>query len=109
LQETSAADERLGVFRRGGVRTKHYRASDLEPLLRQAGLKRLSMDRVEYDWSTELSPPTAWMKGPRPWDWLVVARRSSLLSRNRVTAAQLEETAAVEGGEVEGQPIEQEV
>lgn len=46
------------MFRREGVRTKHFRAGDLEPVLRLAGFKLLSLDRVEYDWCTEFHPPT---------------------------------------------------
>lgn len=45
------------------------------------------------------------MKGPRPWDWLAVARKSTLLMRNRLlatSAGQAVGTAREESGEEAG-------
>eukprot|EP00966_Prymnesium_polylepis_P228644 5291321-Prymnesium_polylepis.2 len=83
----SVADEKNGVFCRGGVRTKHFRMGELKAQLKEAGLRSvLSTERVEYSWDTEFDPPIGFLeRDPRvqpPYDWLVVAvkdeRRASV-------------------------------
>jgi hypothetical protein len=34
-----------------------------------------SIEKVEYDWSTEFADPPRWMKDPYPWDWLVLSKK----------------------------------
>jgi hypothetical protein len=31
--------------------------------------------KIEYNWDTEFIKPPKWLKEPRPWDWMVVARK----------------------------------
>ena len=53
-EATSAADEAAGVYRREGVRTKHFRQAELRTLLRRAGFDEVvAVRRVEYGWHTE--------------------------------------------------------
>ncbi|MBK5278376.1 MAG: class I SAM-dependent methyltransferase [Bacteroidia bacterium] len=60
-----------GIVYIDNVPTKHYSASELDVLFTQAGLKITALDKVEYDWDSELESPPKWMKSPYPWDWLV--------------------------------------
>ena len=60
-----------GIFYIDGVPTKHYSASEIEVILKQAGLKVTALEKLEYDWNTEFAEPPKWMKEPYPWDWLV--------------------------------------
>jgi SAM-dependent methyltransferase len=66
---------RDGVLDRGGVRTKHYLREELELLLDSFGWLVDSIDKAEYDWSTEFESPPDWMAAPYPWDWVVRATR----------------------------------
>ena len=79
-EATTASDEQRGVFQRCGVRTQHFRLTELQAALREHGFPViLSAERVEYSWSTEFEPPTRWLDRDssvqRPFDWLVVAER----------------------------------
>ena len=58
-----------------GVITKHFLGDELDLQLMRHGLEPLSRTRVEYDWHTEFVAPPAWLKNPRPFDWLVTATR----------------------------------
>jgi len=71
-EPTCEEDEAAGVYCRNGVRTKHYSEEEVSSLLRSAGFMILRQERVIYDWSLDLAKVGA----PRPFDWLVVARRS---------------------------------
>jgi hypothetical protein len=54
---------------------KHYLEEELELLLSLAGFKAVEFRKIEYDWSTEFHKAPRWLKHPRPWDWMVEARR----------------------------------
>lgn len=60
-----------GIIRIDGVPTKHYLATELEVLLKEAGLTIDAMERLNYEWTSEFASPPAWMKDPYPWDWLI--------------------------------------
>ena len=79
-EATCAADEARGVFRRAGVRTQHYRLSDIQRALADHGFGEiLRAERVEYSWDTEFGTPTRFLDQdksvPRPHDWCIVATR----------------------------------
>lgn len=57
------------------VPTKHYSASELEVILPQAGFTITKLEKLEYDWSTELAAPPKNLGAPYPWDWLVEVGR----------------------------------
>lgn len=79
-EATNAADERRGIFRRDGVRTKHFRGREVRKLLHQSGLEVVLLERVEYDWSTEFQEPTAVLEEKfheRPFDWIIIARKTA--------------------------------
>lgn len=57
------------------VATKHYLADELTLLLQQEGFEPGQPVKLEYDWSTEFINPPQWLASPRPWDWLVVAKK----------------------------------
>lgn len=65
-----------GVFYIDGVPTRHYSAPQLEVMTRDAGLKITALEKVEYNWDSELADPPKDLKGPYPWDWLVECRKS---------------------------------
>jgi 2-polyprenyl-3-methyl-5-hydroxy-6-metoxy-1,4-benzoquinol methylase len=58
------------------VATKHYLKEELELLLKNEDFKTIQFQKIEYDWNTEFLKPPKWLKQPRPWDWMVVARKS---------------------------------
>lgn len=62
-----------GVVQIDGVKTKHYLEPELEVLFTKAGFKTLSIQKLEYDWTSEFSDPPSWMRSPYPWDWMIEA------------------------------------
>ncbi len=71
----SKRDILQGIVHIDGVATKHYSRSELEVIFPNAGFNITRIDKIEYDWSTELSSPPTWLQAPYPWDWLVECRR----------------------------------
>jgi SAM-dependent methyltransferase len=63
-----------GILHIDNVPTKHYSANELEVILPQAGFTITTLEKLEYDWSTELADPPKTLKAPYPWDWLVEVR-----------------------------------
>jgi len=57
------------------VPTKHYLKEELQLLLRNEGFKAEDFQKIEYEWDTEFLKPPKWLTEPKPWDWMVVARR----------------------------------
>jgi SAM-dependent methyltransferase len=64
-----------GIHPIKGVPTKHYLREELLVLLRGHQLEVVSVEKLNYPWTVQFSDPPAWLQGPYPWDWLVVARR----------------------------------
>lgn len=60
-----------GLIKIDGVTTKHYLHPEIEVIFRDAGFTIQKIDKVEYEWTTELAEPPSWLKAPYPWDWLV--------------------------------------
>ena len=54
---------------------KHYLKEELQLLLANEGFDAEEFQKIEYDWSTEFIKPPKWLKEPKPWDWLVIARK----------------------------------
>lgn len=57
------------------VFTKHYLKEELELLLEKEGFSPGSFEKIEYSWDTEFVNPPGWLKDPKPWDWLFVAKK----------------------------------
>ena len=57
------------------VPTKHYLREELQLLLDREGFVAEDFQKIQYNWSTEFLKPPKWLKDPRPWDWMVVARK----------------------------------
>jgi SAM-dependent methyltransferase len=64
-----------GIVGIEGVRTKHYLKEEFEVVLKEAGLKVVEIEKVEYSWKAVFDKPPRWMKGPQPWDWLVLCKK----------------------------------
>ncbi|MDK1022570.1 MAG: class I SAM-dependent methyltransferase [Candidatus Hydrogenedentes bacterium] len=64
-----------GIVTLDGVATKHYLREELHVTLRSMGLETIETHKVEYAWSTEFDEVPAWLKGPYPWDWMVLAQK----------------------------------
>ena len=64
-----------GVMPAGDVLTKHYLKEELVAILEKRRLEVVEIAKIEYSWKTEFETPPRWMKGPYPWDWLIVARK----------------------------------
>ncbi|NCT76045.1 MAG: class I SAM-dependent methyltransferase [Chitinophagaceae bacterium] len=79
ISDKTAADRYHGIQQGNAeidqVATKHYLADELILLLQQEGFKPEQPAKLEYDWSTEFIKPPEWLDSPRPWDWLVIARK----------------------------------
>jgi 2-polyprenyl-3-methyl-5-hydroxy-6-metoxy-1,4-benzoquinol methylase len=54
---------------------KHYLKEELQLLLANEGFIAEDFQKIEYDWTTEFIKPPLWLKEPKPWDWMVVARK----------------------------------
>lgn len=54
---------------------KHYLKEELQLLLANEGFIAEDFKKIEYDWNTEFLKPPKWLKEPKPWDWMVVARK----------------------------------
>ncbi len=57
------------------VPTKHYLREELGLLLSREGFVMKKCEKIEYTWHTEFVAPPKWLKEPRPWDWMVVAKK----------------------------------
>ncbi len=55
--------------------TKHYRFPELFNLFHNSVYQIEAIEKVEYDWTTELTAPPKWMREPYPWDWMVEVKR----------------------------------
>lgn len=66
-----------GIIYIDNVPTKHFMHPELEVIFRNAGLTITAIEKVEYNWDTELAEPPAWLGEPYPWDWLVECTRKS--------------------------------
>ena len=64
-----------GLIHIDGVPTKHYSALEIEVIFKEAGLSITTLDKINYNWDTELSSPPKWLKDPYPWDWVVECKR----------------------------------
>ena len=64
-----------GVTDIDDVPTKHFLKEELSLLLEMEGFKVVEIEKIKYDWTTEFHKPPNWLKNPKPWDWLVVAKK----------------------------------
>ena len=60
---------------------KHYLKEELQLLLNDAGFTAEDFQKIEYNWDTEFIRPPKWLKEPKPWDWMVVWRKSLVISQ----------------------------
>lgn len=54
---------------------KHYLREELQLLLHDAGFTAEEFQKIEYGWDTEFINPPKWLQEPRPWDWMVIAKK----------------------------------
>jgi 2-polyprenyl-3-methyl-5-hydroxy-6-metoxy-1,4-benzoquinol methylase len=54
---------------------KHYLKEELQLLLSNEKFIAEDFQKIEYDWNTEFLKPPEWLKEPKPWDWMVVAKK----------------------------------
>lgn len=64
-----------GVLNIDNVPHKHFLQEELSLSLLQHQFEPIQFKKIEYDWDTEFVKPPRWLKRPRPWDWLVVAKK----------------------------------
>lgn len=64
-----------GVIKLDTTPTKHHSKEELQFILAHYGFEMEHITKVEYTWDTEFTEPPKWLKTPRPFDWLVVAKR----------------------------------
>lgn len=66
-----------GIIYIDHVATKHFMRTELDVVFSNAGFKIIKVEKVEYDWDTELASPPRWLKDPYPWDWLVECKKDT--------------------------------
>ncbi|MFM1929116.1 MAG: hypothetical protein RL387_444 [Bacteroidota bacterium] len=64
-----------GVTDIDDVPTKHFLKEELELLLDLEGFKVKKIQKIKYQWNTEFHKAPSWLKNPRPWDWMVHAKK----------------------------------
>ena len=64
-----------GVTDIDDVPTKHFLKEELELLLDLEGFTIKSIQKIKYEWSTEFHKAPKWLKNPKPWDWMVHAKK----------------------------------
>lgn len=64
-----------GIFYIDGVPTRHYTSPELEVITASCRLKITALERLEYNWDSELADPPKDLKAPYPWDWLVECKK----------------------------------
>jgi len=64
-----------GIIHIDGVPTKHYSESEIHVTFKEHGFKITAIERLEYNWETEIDPAPIWLKDPYPWDWLVELKK----------------------------------
>jgi len=57
------------------VPTKHYLKEELQLLLSNEEFIAEDFQKIEYEWDTEFLKPPKWLTEPKPWDWMVIAKR----------------------------------
>jgi len=65
-----------GIFDLDSVPTKHYLKEEIKAILPHYGLSVMESKKIEYSWTTEFTAPPEWLKSPKPWDWMFVARKT---------------------------------
>ena len=66
---------RLGNADIDDVAHKHYLKEELQLLLSKEGFEVEAFQKIEYEWTTEFIKPPKWLKEPKPWDWMVTAKK----------------------------------
>ncbi len=54
---------------------KHFLREELQFMLSKEKFSVEKISKLEYDWKTEFHAPPRWLKEPRPWDWMLVAKK----------------------------------
>lgn len=66
---------RMGNADIDDVPHKHYLKEELQLLLTNEGFTAEEFQKIEYSWDTEFIKAPKWLKEPKPWDWMVVAKK----------------------------------
>ncbi|MFM7511386.1 MAG: methyltransferase domain-containing protein [Bacteroidota bacterium] len=64
-----------GVLNIDNIPHKHFLQEELSLNLVQHQFEPIQFKKIEYSWHTEFFNPPRWLTQPRPWDWMVVAKR----------------------------------
>ena len=56
-----------------GIRTKHFLREELLAAFEQRRFRNVRIEKVEYDWASEMADPPWPDRPPYPWDWCVTA------------------------------------
>lgn len=55
--------------------TKHYHIQEIYTLFNSKNYSIENIEKVEYDWKTEINDPPKSLGKPYPWDWMVEVKR----------------------------------
>ncbi|MCB9168741.1 MAG: methyltransferase domain-containing protein [Flavobacteriales bacterium] len=71
------SDLDLGIVQVDGVPTKHHLKEELHDVLQAQGMVVVETRKLEYPWGFALEDPPLNMAAPMPWNWMVLARRTT--------------------------------
>lgn len=77
FNKISSSALQKGILPIQDAQTKHYSFPELFQIFNTHGCKIELIEKVEYNWETELNAPPSWIKEPYPWDWLVMVQKES--------------------------------
>ncbi len=64
-----------GIINLDETPTKHYLFTEIVSFFNKGKFQIQTIDRIEYDWGTELDELPKNVKAPNPWDWMVEVKR----------------------------------
>ncbi len=64
-----------GIVGIDNIPTKHYLLTEIIAFFNAPKFEVQTIDRIEYDWETELDEKPKNVKAPYPWDWMVEVKR----------------------------------
>ncbi len=75
ISKTEYINLKHGIMNIDTLPTKHHLKEELFTTLTDFGFKNIKIDKVEYAWDTEIDNVPRSLRGPYPWDWIVMATK----------------------------------
>lgn len=56
---------------------KHFLKEELQLLLSKENFIVEEFHKIKYNWDTEFLKPPRWLNDPKPWDWMLIAKKNN--------------------------------